>query len=409
MKLYIGLFLYLIVGFVPYFGTIDKIGSQWLYLSILNFFLLILNYKNNKLSIFITFTPFLLYSIFVIFCAISLIYTNNISISIIDFSRIFVTLLSVYNLLLLLNEKNFSIYNFSILISVILFFEIIFSLFPLIKYVFLNDIQTIDFTSVPNALKGITGNKNVMSSNIAFKIPFIIYLIIYSKNNLKYLYSLFFALSLLNLFLLSSRAAFISCSLVLIFYSIYLIFNYGKISISSFLSLIFPLIFISIFTFFTNSIDNISITNRVSSISTTDTSTSHRLTLYENAIDYILENPIIGCGIGNWKVESLPYWKTLLSGYTIPYHAHNDFLEITTEIGLIGGLAYLLLFVTIFYYSIILIIKKKLVGYVLISISSVYFIDAFLNFPLERALSQANFIILLLLSYTFIKNEKINS
>ena len=35
------LLLYLIVGFIPYFNTIDKIGSQWLYLGFLNTFFFI--------------------------------------------------------------------------------------------------------------------------------------------------------------------------------------------------------------------------------------------------------------------------------------------------------------------------------------------------------------------------------
>lgn len=409
MKLYIVLFLYLIIGFIPYFDTIDKIGSQWLYLSILNIIAILISYKNSKPLTFVRFKPFLLYFIFILFCSISLIYTKNILISIIDFSRIFITFLSIYNLVSLLNGSDFSIKKFSILISIILFFEIMFSLFPLIKFVYSNGFQDIDFTSVPNALKGISGNKNVMSSNVAFKIPFIIYLIIISKTSLKYLYSFLFTLSLIDLFLLSSRAAFISSFLVLLFFTLYLVYNYKKINFRLILSLAIPLVTIISLAFYTSSIDAISVKNRLNSINTSDTSTNHRLTLYENAIDYILENPIIGCGIGNWKVESLPYWKNLLSGYTIPYHAHNDFLEIGTETGLLGGLSYLFLFLMIFYYSIKLVYKNNLFGYFLISITSVYFIDAFLNFPLERALSQVNFIILLFLSYIFIQNEKINS
>ena len=32
-----------------------------------------------------------------------------------------------------------------------------------------------------------------------------------------------------------------------------------------------------------------------------------------------------------------------MTGYVVPYHAHNDFLELTVEIGILGGLAYFLL------------------------------------------------------------------
>ena len=136
-----------------------------------------------------------------------------------------------------------------------------------------------------------------------------------------------------------------------------------------------------------------------------DESTSHRLFLYQNAIDYISQNPFIGCGIGNWKVESLPYWKDRLSGYTIPYHAHNDFLELSTELGLIGGLSYLLSFIFLFSYLIKNILTNKY-SMLVFMILLVYFIDAFFNFPLERFNMQIYFVIIFIFSFLI---SKLNS
>jgi O-antigen ligase len=214
-------------------------------------------------------------------------------------------------------------------------------------------------------------------------------------------------ISFFTLFLLSARASLISLIIIFSLYIIYSFLNFSlkKISLSLLLS-----IFLAISVYLIESLpsNNLSLSSRANSISTNDDSTSYRIILWENAVDFISNNPIIGCGIGNWKIESLPYWKDRLTGYTIPYHAHNDFLEITTETGLFGGLSYLLIFITIFIICIRSIFKfKNYPSFMLLSILIVYFIDGSLNFPLERALSQVNFAVLLCLTLLIYKNEKV--
>ena len=409
MKNYIFLLLFLVIGFVPYFDSIDIIGPQWLYLSFLNFILLIYNYKSVArfiLTIF-SFKPLIYYLFFVIFCFFSLFYSNNVLISIIDFSRITITFLSVINLIVLFSNSTFNFNRISILISLTLLIETLYSFFPLYDFLISNSFNSIDFTSVPTALKGVAGNKNVFAANVAFKIPFVFYLLLNSKRSLMYFYSALLSFAFLNILLLSSRAAYISTFLISAVFLFYFIINRKLWNFNFFISLFFPFIFIFTTNYFLSTTNSATIQSRVSSISSADESASHRIVLYENAIDYILKNPFIGCGIGNWKVESLPYWKSKLSGYTIPYHAHNDFLEVTTEIGIIGGFFYTLLFLSLFYYSIVFIFRNNIFGYLLFSITVVYFIDASLNFPLERALSQVNFIIILISAFFLIsKNEK---
>ena len=93
-----------------------------------------------------------------------------------------------------------------------------------------------------------------------------------------------------------------------------------------------------------------------------------------------------------------------MTGYVVPYHAHNDFLELTVEIGILGGLAYFLFFIITFLYSLKFYFKQKKIIFVLIfSLCAVYFFDAMLNFPLERALSQVNFILLVSFSFFYFK------
>ena len=44
------------------------------------------------------------------------------------------------------------------------------------------------------------------------------------------------------------------------------------------------------------------------------------------------ENPVIASGLRNWKIESIDKGKEHISGYTVPYHAHNDFIHVFAEV-----------------------------------------------------------------------------
>ena len=46
-------------------------------------------------------------------------------------------------------------------------------------------------------------------------------------------------------------------------------------------------------------------------------------------------NPILGVGLGNWKFKSIDYDKKDIFGYTVPYHAHSDFIQLGAELGVI--------------------------------------------------------------------------
>ena len=75
-------------------------------------------------------------------------------------------------------------------------------------------------------------------------------------------------------------------------------------------------------------------------------------------MDYIKDHPIIASGLGNWKIASIGEGKEHISGYTVPYHAHNDFIHVFTETGIPGGLAYIAIFATLTIYLFKLLYKK---------------------------------------------------
>ena len=71
---------------------------------------------------------------------------------------------------------------------------------------------------------------------------------------------------------------------------------------------------------------------------TVDGSVNERLNFFNAAIKSIINNPILGIGYGNWKIKSCDLNKDIIKSYRVPYFAHNDFLQITAEIGIVGGL-----------------------------------------------------------------------
>ena len=96
--------------------------------------------------------------------------------------------------------------------------------------------------------------------------------------------------------------------------------------------------------------DQVALDNRVTSIinNQDDRSASERIRFYSGAIKYIASNPFLGCGIGNWRIMSIKYDAENMFSYIVPYFAHNDFIEIFAETGILGFLSYLMFFLFIF-------------------------------------------------------------
>ena len=118
--------------------------------------------------------------------------------------------------------------------------------------------------------------------------------------------------------------------------------------------------------------------------STNEASVSARFTYWDNALTIINKSPFTGIGLGNWKIESIPYEKTSIDDGFISSHTHNDFLEITAETGIFNGFVYLLLFIIAFFINMKAILSKsdpnkKIIALLALLILTGYFIDAFFN------------------------------
>ena len=401
------LLLYVVSGYMYSPEVIDRISLQWLFLTVLNiftsFFLIIYHFEKIK-TIRFSFNKILLF-VFTIWACLSCIYAINQAESIINSTRWINISIGLINFYLLLGFFKNKFQIISSIICVMLVYEVFFTIHA---YLSIIDYAPYNF-SLANNLRGVTANKNITAASFITKMPFVIYLFISQKIKLikilcgVLLYSLVFAL-----FLLGSRATYFSFLLIIVFTILFLItllFNDKKRNIKDLINGLLIVFAVVTLSFISSSYalrqSEVSVGNRISTINMTDTSTTQRLRYYRHAIDHILSNPILGTGIGNWKIKSVEYDRENMTGYTVPYHMHNDFLQFASELGIIGFLLYLGIFINIgikslqYTFSKSISIDKKLMYLTILSSISAYFIDSNLNFPYARVINLIVFIIII--------------
>jgi len=256
------------------------------------------------------------------------------------------------------------------------------------------------------ALRGNHGNKNVMAASLLIKFPFVLWLIINNKLLGKLLAAFVLVMGVTGLLILNTRSTYVGLIIIAIIFIATTLYFKSKENKKTILSQIACLIIPIVIGYF---IANLfldtavqmqdtqglygSITKRIGDITLASEENS-RLRLWENAIDYSIKHPLIGCGYGNWKLASIPYEIFHTTELFVPYHAHNDFFEMFADLGVLGGIsfAFLFLLVPIITFS---IWKNKsfhhlhLAATILLMAVTCYAVDAFLNFPADRTAMQS--------------------
>ena len=244
---------------------------------------------------------------------------------------------------------------------------------------------------------------------LTMKSPVIIYFLLkYQKNRLKvWLLSLVLLMVVISIFILLSRGAFIAFAIstfLLILYFFIKSINRKFFIPAIYLAVIVVGYFIS--SSLINSADSNIINDRVSSINIDreDDSIDERLRFYSAAVKSISKNPILGIGIGNWKIETIRYDAKNLEGYRVANHAHNDFLQVTAESGFLALLFYLgfIIYPYIFYLKKEIYKESNHVFYLILIMMSVYIIDSMLNFPISRPVSHI-FLVFILIVFMKLK------
>ena len=405
--LYIITALYLGVHFVPDFGGADVMGAQWLYASGVDVLVLVyFLFNQNRYSEAITsvfsqkFT--LLYSFYFVWALASISYAINPTEAIVCLARLASTFFIYTNFAILLYKKEIKNYYLpiSLLISLVLLYDSI-----AVISSFSKNAKTMLLDQNILSLMGKNGNKNVMAASLLIKFPFALYMIIRSKflGRMIGVFVLFFGS--FALFILNTRSTFVGLFLLLVIFTASTLYFKTK---AAWPKIVWPLAYfiipISIAFFSANLVlENAiksqevqggygTVTKRIDDI-TANTKEESRLRLWKAGLDYFSKHPFLGDGYGNWKLASIPYEKEYTNDLFVPYHAHNDFIEAAADLGILGGLAYLGLFVLAFIFTLRIWFKEDAKEYRLFATISFmaltcYFVDAFLNFPTERTSMQ---------------------
>ena len=391
------LVLYLCIGFVPNLQAVDKIAPQWLIMSGLNLLSLIYFYQIRKPLAGIITQNFkskltLTYMAFILWAVVSLVYAINPTEVIVNLARqLNVFFMFFFMVLLTYNQKS-KLRFIPWLITLILIFEV--------YYVLIDALEMMNSTGEINGsqLKGVTANRNITAFSIALKIPFVLYLIYINKKLwVKTLVLILTTLSLVCLSMIQSRASFIAIGfMILAFIGLQVVlYLKAKKKVSHLFNLVYIflpfIITIAINQMFLSSKGADAISRAATiSVNANDNSINQRLRYYEDVLTHLSSNPFFGVGLGNWKLKSIDYDSKDINGYVVPYHAHSDFIQLGAELGIIGFLLYLGVFLLAFYFVYFFIIyskssiEEKIFVFLLLVSLGIYSIDANLNFPIAR-------------------------
>ena len=62
-----------------------------------------------------------------------------------------------------------------------------------------------------------------------------------------------------------------------------------------------------------------SFTDTVGKIEFNNKASNGRFDYWFDVYNHLKDNPLVGCGLGNWKIASIEYGKRHINGYTVPY------------------------------------------------------------------------------------------
>ncbi len=375
------IFLYLCIPYLPLFGEIDRIASQWTFLSAVNFLSLVFisfNIKHFNFNQILFSKPIIFFSLFLLFSIVSMLKSINLTESSVEFFRYF----TVFLLIILLPTLVSRFDNYKLLIFLLIFYSVIDILGILLQ----------NSTNLP--LIGFTGNKNIASASLIIKSNAILFICYKYKNTYSRFFGfVFMCMAYSVVFLIGSKAGFLSSIIIITILGVIGLIK--KFDFRLNLILIFSILIAMLLS---NSLNrnierNISDTINI----TNDQGSTDRLKYYSQAFQAFIENPISGIGIGNWKIYSIKYDSKTMNNYIVQYHTHNDYIQLFAETGFFGGIFYVLFIVSFLLiirelYNKWIILNEDLRILLLVSFLGyiIYLIDSNLNFPAARVIMQIN-------------------
>ena len=410
------LILYLAVHFIPKLGGADPMGFQWLYVSAMDLLIagyILFNYGQFKEAITGIFKSQLVvvYSLYLIWALASYFYALNPTETLVCLARLVSTFFIFINLSVLFYKKDLFVLfkQLAFLVTLVAFTDALF-----LSIEFFWQLGQKPFDNIVLSLRSIAyGNKNIRAASVLINVPFILYYILQSKVGGKIFGIISLCLTLFALFILNTRSTFVGLFLIFIIYTVgAFIVSKKEGRKSIFFNLAYFILPILFSFFVSNMVIKHALTlqkggggygtvaKRIVDI-TNDVSSGNRnarLEFWATGIDYTRNHLLIGDGYGNWKLSSLFYEKEHTRDFVVRYHLHNDFIENFADLGVIGGVLYLGVFLFAFLFTLNIWRNKAYSKFhfaatIALMAISCYFVDAALNFPVERTVMQVMFAI----------------
>jgi len=267
------------------------------------------------------------------------------------------------------------------------------------------------------------GQKNWTSNYLALIFPLIFsyFLLEKSKRKKKY-YFVFLSIVYATLMICQSRGIWISIVLTTIF-AVFIIFKFNLIKIfqenKKWLVLLLVIFLIITIIYSTDNLLNksdLTVPERaLSTFDEKDPSINTRMLIWKNTLQMIKDNPLLGSGIGTFKMNYLNYQAKYLKNnsdytkyWTNAKESHNEYLQIGAELGIIGlGIFFSILF--IFYNLVLSYFKKetqnekKIIIFGLFIGITCFLIHSLFTFPLHVPALGSAFFIIIGLAIVYIK------
>ena len=405
--------LYFGVEWVGPWNGIEYLGSQWLYLMIVNVVVVLFifsqkdSYAAAIQSVFSSVVIWV-YVLLVTWAVFSFLYALNATETLVCLVRLATAFIALLNLSILFYQQSSRLIYVAALAAIFLFVQSSISLLYFFK-----GSSELSFTELVLSMRMNAGNKNIYAASLVVKLPFVLLGIYHYKNINRLLFSVVFLLGATTIFLLNSRTALVAIVMSVSAYMLIAVWTYWKDKQLSLMLirivLVIFLVGISVVSSrvatnfakynFNDASSNASqygtVDERVAAIvNSKDESTQARFRLWSAAWHYTQQHPITGCGYGNWKLASIPYSREYNDGLIVPIHSHNDFLEYFAELGYPGGILYALLFIVFIFYGIRTFLFNPLQHESIFTIFSLvavvaFAIDSAFNFPKEEPMNQA--------------------
>jgi len=355
--------------------------------------------------------------LFVSILVLSLFISETKMVSLQDF-MIFLSYILIF--FLIINNLNKKI-DFNSFIHLFFIISSLVSIYTIMQYYgfdpYLSDLHELTST---------IGQKNWISNYLAMIFPIVFsYFLLEKIIRNKILYFILLSILYATLMICQSRGIWISLSLTIIL-AIYIIIKFKLCEIFKrnkkwlFLLLITFLTITIIYS--TDNLLNKSVITvpqkAMSTFDEQDPSINGRLLIWNTTLEMIKDRPLLGSGIGTFKINYLDYQAKFLQDnpYYINYsgkarEAHNEYLQMWMEIGIIG-LGIFIGIILMFYSLIIDYLKKndsdkeKIIVFGLVLGITCFLIHCLFTFPLHVPALGVTFFVLL--GLTVIYTRKIN-